>query len=540
MDFLRRLLPTLVVALAACSVTSMAYGQIYAMHFKDPKHAKGYKKNLYDLNGESVVLVEIRGGIEKIDGVMTWAQNGRVEFYVQDPANPLKLAYKLDEEGNKVSDTKSLVIGIGGDRLKGLSPFLINESFYTLSKTYERKLATIEALEERREASEKGGPAWMAAQTSISQELTLMQLWLRQTGYPKAANKLDRDLMRARKLAKEAKDSRAARAMESIKEIDTPEKLTEVAKRLGGSTLEFHAQESKHLRILYHTGIEDALVTHLLELGEQAIEDYRNRHVDPHLSETFKDTIPDGHLIEWFFSTDDRMLQEHLWIEYYGYGWGPEARKREALQSAGTGTMRKNEYISYWRTDETSDLEGIILHTTGHQMARWHYGIKGDTADWLEEGAGYELSFRLLGRNNVTCRAFKPPKKLEGTVSSGDGSKKKGSETVTKTVMRGLQETMAQVALASPVPFPRLAPKRLYDFGNEDMAKSWAFYNFLIGNGDIRGEIWLRQVTKAAQAPSTFQNKLREITAEVYGFKGDAMGGLEEAWAEWTRETYGL
>jgi len=150
------------------------------------------------------------------------------------------------------------------------------------------------------------------------------------------------------------------------------------------------------------------------------------------------------------------------------------------------------------------------------------------------------LSFRLLGRNNVTCRAFKPPKKLEGTVSSGDGGKKKGSETVTKTVMRGLQETMAQVALASPVPFPRLAPKRLYDFGNEDMAKSWAFYNFLIGNGDIRGEIWLRQVTKAAQAPSTFQNKLREITAEVYGFKGDAMGGLEEAWAEWTRDTYGL
>jgi hypothetical protein len=85
-----------------------------------------------------------------------------------------------------------------------------------------------------------------------------------------------------------------------------------------------------------------------------------------------------------------------------------------------------------------------------------------------------------------------------------------------------------------------LAPKRLYDFGNEDMAKSWAFYNFLIGDGDIRGEIWLRQVTKAAQAPSTFQNKLREITAEVYGFKGDAMGGLEEAWAEWTRDTYGL
>jgi len=540
MEFLRRSLLPLLILLCATCATSVATGQIYAMHFKDQKHAKGYKKNLYELNGEQVVLVEIRGGLEQGAGGFTWPQNGRVEFYVQDPADPLKLAYKLDEEGNKISDSKSLVIGIGGDRLKGLSPFLASESFYTLANTYSRKTAAIEELEARRDELEKGGPEWMALQTSISQELGLLQLWLRQTGYLKAANKLDRDLLRARKLAKEAKDSRAARARASLKTIEVSEKLTELAKQLGGPTMAFHAQESQHLRIIYYTGIEDGQVTNLLELGEQAIENYRSRHVDPYLSADFKDTIPDAHMVEWFFGPGDKMQQERYWTDYYGYGWGSEQRKREALQSAGTGNMRLKEYISYWRTDETSDLEGIVLHTLGHQLSRWHYGILNDTADWLEEGAGYELSFRMLGRNNVTCRAFKPPTKQEGTVSTGPGRKGKDNETKTKTVMRGLQETMAGVALASPVPFPRLAPKRLYEFANEDMAKSWSFYNYLVTSGGLQGELWLRKIAKASNAPGTFQNKLREITAEVFGFKGDALAELETAWADWTRATYGL
>jgi hypothetical protein len=538
----RRLRLSLLAATAALLAAPAATGQVYAMHFKDQKHAKGYKKHLYELNGESVVLVEVRGGLERnATGGFTWPENGRVEFYVQDQGDPEKLPYKLDEEGNKVSDNKSLTIGISGDRLKGLSPFMASESFYTLSKTYRRKMDVIDALETRRDEAEKGGTAWMAAQTSISQELTLLQVWLRQTGYLKAANKIDRDLLRARKLAKEAKDSRAARARESLKTIKIDPKLKEVAERLGGKDLKFSAQESQHLRIIHYDGIEDGQVTSLLELGEAAVEDFRNRHVDPHLSEAFKDTIPDAGIIEWFFLPDDGMMQEHFWTDYYGYGWGPEARKREALQSRGTGIMRGKEYISYWRTDEASDLENIITHTLGHQLARWHYGIVNDTADWLEEGAGYEMSFRMLGRNNVTCRAFRPPPpKPEGTVSTGPGRKKNETKTETRTVMRGLQETMAGVALASPVPFNRLAPKRLYDFANEDMAKSWAFYTFLIGEGDIKGETWLRKVAKASQAPASFQNKLREITTEVYGYQGDSLGELEETWKAWLGGTYGL
>ena len=127
-----------------------------------------------------------------------------------------------------------------------------------------------------------------------------------------------------------------------------------------GITLPASRKPAENLK--YHSGIEDSRVSYLLELGEKAIEAFRNQNVDPYLGEDFVDRIPDGIFLEFFFSTDSVLYQEKLWEEYYGFGWGPPSEKAKRLQMTGTGRHIADRKISYWRIDDMSDLEGIVLH----------------------------------------------------------------------------------------------------------------------------------------------------------------------------------
>ena len=204
----------------------------------------------------------------------------------------------------------------------------------------------------------------------------------------------------------------------------------------------------------------------------------------------------------------------------------------------GTGRHIADRKISYWRIDDMSDLEGIVLHQIGHEIARHHYGILNDTQDWLEEGCGYYLSLMLLNRNNVTCKAFEPPKRQEGTVATGSGSNNEREETKTAVVMQGLREVMAEVALHSKVPFDQLAQKQLYAFQNEDMAKSWAFYEFIVNDKGKAGQEWLRNMTKAANT-GRFANLMREHAANQFTIEGqDPMYVIEGWWQEYIRKTF--
>ncbi|MGB0952418.1 MAG: hypothetical protein ACPG31_04260 [Planctomycetota bacterium] len=533
---MRYLLPLITLLLLAGSASA----QVYALEFKDPKYAKGYKKNLFEWNGRQVVLVEIRGGLSKgANGNFTWQPNDRIEFFVQNQADPLDLAYKIDDEGMHVTKKKSLTIGISGDRMEGLIPFMRDESFHTLGIAYQRRLDRIEELRAYRKEAEKGSAAWFGIHDQLTREIELMQLWLKQTGYIKAANKLARDLLREKKLASEAKSARVETAMNSIKTVDTDPKLTEVAHRLGGKDLDFKVQESKHIRILYHNGIEDGQVTRLLELGETVIDGFRTQFVDPHLGEDYKDFVPDNLFIGFFFSTDQKMHYEKFYEDYFGGSWGTGQQRERRLNIRGTSGTMKGLYHSYWLTDEQSDLEGVVVHQLGHRLALHHYQMLGQPQDWLEEGLAYYLSFNYLNRNSVNCIAFKPPPRKSGhTVAKGGKKKAKKDEESTTVVMRGLRDVMAGVAFHAGTPIHQLIPKKQYDFENEDTAKSWAFYSYLADKTGKEGQLWLRGLP-AILHEDDFQLKLRELTDKLFEISGgDPMEQLEQQWKDYLEKNY--
>ncbi len=531
---LRFLLPALLALLTA----SAAQAQIHTLHFKEEKYAKPYKDRLIEWQGEQVVLVEVHSGINRSPvGKLTWPPDARLGFYVMDPGDPLKLPYVISD-GSIKKEVRKQVIKINADRVKGLGTFMPDESFYTLSVQYQRRLDKIERIEAKRKEADRGSKPWFEQHSLLLTEMDGLHTWLVKTGYSKAASSLAKTLAREKRKGDAAKGRRLADAVASRKLVPTNEKLALASAKVGTSGLDFQVQESTHLRIVYHTGIEEGKVGRLLELGEKAIDAFRVALVDPYASTSFADRIPDELFIEYFFSDDHRGNQEKMLEEYYGLGWGDGERRQKALATAGSSRRVERRALSYWRTDERADLEGILIHALGHELARIHYGISGNQQDWLEEGVGYYLSFKLLGRNNVSCTAFEPPRDEEETVSRGPKGGRKDKDFETTVKLRGIRDVMAGVALQSGPPFTQLSKKGLFDFRNPDMAKSWAFYAFIVDEMGLEGQVWLRGLDRILRAED-YPIKLREHTAEVFAdLDGNAVKQLEERWEAFLRKNF--
>ena len=535
----------LIAGLFALAVlTPAADAQIYSLHFKDPKHAKSYSKQLFDRGGEQVVLVMIKSGItKKTDGTgFTWAPNDRLEFFVQDQEDPSKVAFKFAGDELDVAE-KGLVIAIQGDRVERLNSFMMQESFFTLAKEFNRRQRELDGMDEERKGTEKGSPAWFDLARRKVQAMEQLRVWLAETGYTRAANKLDRDLLRERKSLDEGTRVRIERALASLTQPKLPEKMETVAKT-STPGVKYAIQESQHLRIIHHSGVESGRVTALLELGERAIELFKNEYVDPYAGEDFKDQIPDGLFQEFFFGTEDVGHYERMLVDYYGRGWGSGKQKEDRLKAQGSRQSLEGRALAYWKIGEQEDLEGIVLHTLGHTLAELHYEIHNGQ-DWLTEGSGYALSFAMLSRNNVNCFAFEPEKGPgEGTVAKGGGGDKPKVPTkTTAAVMNGAREVMAQMAVIAGPPMDQLAKKELWSFANEDMAKSWAWYDWIARKCGKQGQLWLRRSSKLANASKDeFLNELRAMTAEVFEMPpgNDPILLLEERWKEYLRKEYGV
>lgn len=532
----------LALLLTAGFLSPAAGAQIYALHFKDEKAAKNYAKQLYDLEGKQVMLVMIKSGVtQKADGSgFTWQENSRLEFFVQDQEDPLKVSYKIVGDALEAAD-KSLVIGVQSDRVEGLQGFMPRESFATLAKEYERRMRELEELTKRQAAEQKGSPAWFALGRIRVQGLEQLHIWLGEAGYGRAANKLERDLLRERKALDEGAKERINRALGSVKESPLSPKFKEVSAKVAPG-VKFEAQESQHLRIIYHDKVDAGRVTALLELGERAIELFKNEFVDPYVGEDFKDHIPDGLFEEFYFGRDDAIQYERMLVEYYGQGWGSGKEKEDRLKAQGSRRFHEKVALAYWKIGDGEDLEGIVLHELGHTLATLHYEI-GNGQDWLGEGSGYYLSFALLSRNNVNCFAFEPEKGPgEGTVAKGgSGGKPKAPAKKTAAVMQGAREVMAEMALMAGPPMDQLAKKELWDFANEDMAKSWAWYDWISRRCGKQGQVWLRRSSKIANVSrDVFLLELRKMTAEVFALPPDKdpVQALEERWKEYLTREY--
>lgn len=516
--------PILLLFAAILILGGSASAQVYALEFADEKFQKSFKKQLFDWNGKNVLIVEI--GPDMVygpDGEATWEPEQRLSFYVQDQEDPTALGYVLDKEGRRKLKKKGLVISISSERVEGLLPFLPQESFLTLAKVAEREQAKIEALEDAIKEAKADPETKAALQRELVQSIHDYQFWLRRTGYIKAADAFEKSLKKLHK-ALGHKTGKVVEASYQTTMVKPSAELVEAGHRVGGPNLDFHIQESKHLRIVYHTGIDDPTIERMLQLGERVIADFHARAVAPSLPEGAEDPLGDSIFLELFLGTKERMHQEKMLGDYYGLEWGQYMGDADKGRNRGNHFYPKDRDLSYWRVDEQVDIEGVLLHRLGHAMARRVYGIEPDKHDWMEEGLGYQLSLRYLGHSNGSCVVFPH---LERSYPS-------------QVITESMESRIAKAAMADGPPFQNLFGLQLYTYEVQHVAKAWAFMAYLESATGSAGHTWLRELTPTFKERN-YTEGWHKRTTSLFGLgKGNPTQLLESQWEDWMTARYGL
>ncbi len=270
----------------------------------------------------------------------------------------------------------------------------------------------------------------------------------------------------------------------------------------------FQMAESQHLRVIHSARFSEERIARLLRHGEQVIEIFRNQFVDPHMAHDFEDRIPGGIFHEFYFGPSEIGYHESFIEAYYGPVWGDDENKKRHRKSTGSRFSPSPDLcLDVWRVPERQDMDGLMTHGLGHSLAAFHFNnsATGMEQPWMEEGLGYYLSFELLGRNSVTCSAFDPGVYV-----------KKAREEGEKEIGISFREALNGMALEYGPRIDRILVKPLYAMENEDLAKSWSFFDYMASDLDLTGQRWLRACCRFSKNRDTFVAELRKYTEELY------------------------
>ena len=523
----------LALLLGLFSLCATAEAQIVAVHFRDAKTAGKYKKYLVEHNGVPVVIGEPRKGIRYFPkkNSIQFSSDGANELFVVDPAKPHQFAYHVDG-GEKIATSRKNRLSISGKHIKRVSMLMRDQTLPGLTKEYNIRAEQIDDFRTDRDLFEPSSKEWQARHVRLVTAMERLRGWLESTGFPGAIKKLAKEIERENKEVKgEAIRARGEKAQKSVRKIETPKRLVDIAQEISGGKHVFHAYESQHLRILYIDKISDDQARSALELGEEVIEGFRAEFVDPYLDEEYKDYIPDGWFQEFLFVPEDIPTYEKYTSKFYKVSWSRIRMARLAMTGGGTTGGSPPGFREYWKTGEERDLEGIVCHSLGHSLAALHYGHgRRDLQQaWLSEAVGYHISFEFLGRNTVTCKAFN----VDGTGYVGRQEKKIEGE---KTVGIGRRDIYNEVALAEGRPIDQIALKILFELDNPDLAKSWSFYDYVVRKEGKKGQEWLRAAGEFATKRSTFIKLWRAAAAKVLSvIERNAFKALEDRWRAYAK-----
>ncbi len=520
------------------ATTSIAEGQILAVHFKDAKAEKKFKKYTMDWNGNKVLLGEAvpgggiriehkRGEIENI----SYKSGSDNDFFIFDTKNPENVPYRI-KDGEPVAKSKKSIVTVHGKYIDRLQVFNRGETIETIAREYRLRKGRVEESRASRDEHPKGSPEWFAAHQRMLNDYERLVSWLKKSSFVEAAKGLEKEFKKeAKAIAKEAIAERAKRAQESVRIVDTPQDLLAASLNVGGEPGLHKMAESQHIRIVYHTGwgehpgYSDSRIKEALVLGEQVIEAFRVQYVDPYVGEDFKDQIPDGLFHEIYWGPDDVSFYEKFVPEYFGVSWGDEKNKKRRLEAGGNWFFRGTDpkALLARRTVVDSDLDGDITHTLGHSLAHYHYNgsPSGFEQAWLEEGLGYYLAFEFLGRNSVSCFEFR-----DGLYTEEENQKGRRAKAE-----MGYRDKLNAAALDGGPRIDRLMIKYLADFENPDVAKSWSFFDYMARSHDKTGQRWLRASSEFARKRNTFIADLRKFSEELFGVAGeDVYQVLDDRW----------
>jgi len=522
---------TLLFLFFAMSAPS-ASSQIFSIRLNGDKALKKYAKYTVDLGSGPVILGEIRSGITRSEtGQLNWDSAGRSEWYIGDSSKPSSVAYRV-KDGQRGREQKKLILGLPNSVISSVSTFSEFESFYSLSLEYQSRLEGISTLKAIRKSHDPSTQEFSLAHGRVVDAYGKLKTWLFSFGFQVAAEKLKKTIRKERMvIGKAAEIARARRSAEALVSASEAKGLTDAAKELG-SAVSFRMQESQHFRIHYRDSLEDASVTRMLEFAENAMESFRQQFVDPYLSEGFEDALPEGRFVEWYFGPDDMRMHENMLTSFYGHGWGQH--KEKSLKLRGTSRWISGDeprFLYYWRTDETSDLFGIVAHNLGHRLAAHHYNLDGKmvSQDWLFEAVGYFVSLEFHGNNSVSCKAFEIPKENH-TVAKGRAKEER--ETVgTEVVLSGAKQVYVDAALASGSPFQVLVKLKLIDMKNGDLGKAWSMFDYLAKNAGREGQMFLRALGQYSSEEGSFIRKVREQGELLFDSQGkDVFRLLDSHW----------
>ncbi len=539
-----RLITQLIALVALAAFSSPAAADIIVVRFTSAKVASRYKEHLVQRGGEMVVVGEqfkeaSGGGVPGMGA----AGGGREPYQVMvaDPNDPLNVSYKIEREKDgteKIVRNRKKIVTIPADDAAGASIIVKDGTLATFAGDYADRKREVDALLAERDSKTKGGPEWMGAHQRAVMNMERLESWLRSTLYPGAADKLAKEIAKQRKLATvDAVRERKGAAVASPKPAPVHADLIEAAKSISNGADKFKMQESLHARIIYREGIDDERVKNLLVLAEEIIDGFRVEFVDPYLDSAYEDHIPDYMFTEWFFGYEDIGKHERYWVDYYRQDWGP--RKEERLKSTGTEMARTvaPNYVHYWRCDDNANLEGMVAHNLGHDLAACHFDKRrlGISQDWIGEGMGLFISLEWLGNNSVTCVAFTEP------VIGRSSTKRDQSKEGEKTVQLGMRDYFNALAIEKGPKIDKLAMKKTAEFVDADLAKCWSLIDFLAKKSSKEGQQFLRAACNHARTPSTFINDWRAKGEEIFGLTGkDVFTHVEALWkayAELGQET---
>lgn len=503
----------------------MASGQIVAVHLKDARTAKKYKKRLTELNGELVLIGEAKSGItiDPKSGKISYS-TGRIELYVGNPKDPSAVPYKL-KDGEITSQRKSGVLAIQGQQIDRVSVLNQNQSLYGLAQEYKRRMELVLEIKEKRGECERKSTEWHAQNRRLVHAYERLGSWLVRSGYEPASKKLEREIKRHKKYMAERDPKEHLETKETIHFVSTSDNLIDLSEDITGGAASFRIQESKHVRITYMTELPDDLVAELLELAESVMQGFRTEFVDPYLQEGLEDHMPEGVFKEFWFGPAEDEQYTRFFEEYYGISWGKHKEQRIKPKGARRRAFKGPKYLDYWRLMPDNDLEGIIVHGMGHALSNVHYNAdgKGIPQAWIAEGVGYYLSLEFLGRNAVTCKQFKEK-----------GYVRKASNLNPKTAMLGTRDFYNTLALSQGARIDQLAMKHLSDMGDADLAKSWSFFDFMARKEGLRGQLWMRSACRLAGKRDTFIKNWRAESMELYEVnEGNVFTIIEQRWRKY-------
>ena len=458
----------------------------------------------------------------------------------------------MNRKGELVPTSKKFVLGLNGSYIatNGIAKFSsAGETFGGLSREYGVRQEIIDEIKQERDSQDKGSGEWFRQHTRYVSANKRLHAWLSNTCYTKAAEKLGKAIKKEEKvIVKQAQEYRLATAIESIRGVDTPEDLVESSGVISNGLVKFGVVESQHCRLIFPTSdVDEDQAKGLLELAETAIDGFKIEYVDPYVDGiSFKDNIPDGQFIEWFFTPvedpEDTTMYAAYYEEYYKLNWGKD--RERVLKTGGTRTRlaAPHRKLNYRRLQENNDLEGTITHHVGHCLASFHYNGGGEFQQmaWLPEAVAYHVSFEMLGRNSVTCVAFHEEQARKYREAPRDDEDIHEGE---KTMMRGTRDVFNSMALAEGPKIEVLALKRLVELNDADLAKSWSLYDYIVRKKGLVGQQWLRAGAKVSANRGKMINEWRESSDALFEVEGkDVFKMINDSWrhfAETGQDTSG-